>query len=160
MSAQLALPFARGRVRRDIALRAATLVLAWIHTFPAGRHLSAFFAEPSWSEAWKGFGGAMAVLLYLQSPSLQARLVVGLWRAGRHPVALAGWLLVLVHAVPAADHLPKLAANLSWADGWRGIGSFVACLWFALPVPGQARVVSRVTRLARAGFVAQRDARA
>ncbi len=138
---------ARWAVTPQISLlRVATLLLAWVHTFPALRHLEGFFAEPSLGEAWKGFGGALAVVLYLQSPALQARIVVRVWRmrVATLPVGAAGIVLAAAHAVPAFDHLPKLIAVPSWADGWRGIGSAMACAWFTLPIPTQARVLSRL----------------
>jgi hypothetical protein len=46
--------------------------------------------------------------------------------------------------------------HAAWGDAWRGLGACVAILWFALPLPVQARTVAalrgRATR-------ADRDAR-
>lgn len=119
-------------------LRAVLLVLALAHTLPAQKHLALFFADPSSSEAWKGFGASAAVLVYLLPVRSYVRVLGALWSRHRTLLVLGGWLLAVVHAVPAADHLPRLLAEISWADGWRGLGSSVACAWFVAPLRVQA----------------------
>ncbi len=132
---------ARARLRSRV-VRAVTLGLAFVHTFPANKHLHALLAAPSLSEAWKAFGAGCAILLYLLPPSTQARAIVGLWRARRGLVTMASCALVLCHLVPASDHLPKLVAHPGFGDAWRGLGSVVAVVWFLLPLSWQSRALS------------------
>lgn len=126
---------------RPALLRALTLGLAFVHTFPAWRHLVLFFARPSWDEAWKGFGALLAIAIYLFPPRHQARALATLWRRRRTLLTSAGWLLTVVHLVPALDHVPRFLGRPSWGDAWRGFGSAVAALWFAAPLPWQMRLV-------------------
>src|SRR5579859_4304252 len=72
----------RGRMvmRRSMLLRAATLVLACVHTFPATKHIAAFWRFPSLSEGWEGFGALFAIGLYLLPLRVQARGLRALWR--------------------------------------------------------------------------------
>jgi hypothetical protein len=127
-------------------LRAATIVLALVHTFPARKHLAAFVDRPSFTEGWEGFGALVAIALYLLPVRTQARALGALWREHRGALRVLTFLLALVHAVPAADHLPRFLALFDWADGWRGLGSAAAVLWFLAPAPWQARVVVASSR--------------
>jgi hypothetical protein len=122
-------------------LRAATIVLALVHTFPARKHLAAFVERPSFTEGWEGFGALVAIALYLLPVRTQARALGALWRQRRGALQALAYLLALVHAVPAADHLPRFVALFDWADAWRGLGSAAAVLWFLAPTPWQARVL-------------------
>ena len=138
---------------REVGLRACMLVLAWAHTLPALKHLRAWAESPSLDEAWKGFGATAAVVLYLLPIARVARALGTAWRRHRIVLSLAGWLLALMHFVPASDHLPKLAAAPSWGDAWRGVGSAFAMVWFVMPLPYQAMAVrmlgARPLRIAR-----------
>ncbi len=125
---------------RPLVLRAALVVLAFIHCFPAKKHLAAFAAAPSIDEAWKGFGALAAIALYLLPIRVHTRALGALWRERRIVLVALGWTLTLVHLVPAMDHLPP--AN--FGDAWRGVGSALACAWFAAPLPIQARVLGGV----------------
>ena len=136
-------------MRRATLLRATTMALAFLHTFPARKHLGLFVAAPSLSEGWKGFGALIAIGLYLLPVSVQARGLHALWR--RWPIVLRGLgaLLAVAHFVPALDHLPRLMASPSWGDAWRGVGSGMAVLWFATPLAAQGRLIAALARFAR-----------
>jgi hypothetical protein len=136
-------------MRRTAVLRLTTLALAFAHTFPARKHLTAFFEKPSWPEAWEGFGALLAVALYLTPVRVQARALTVLWREHRSLLRAAGLLLAVAHAVPAVDHLPRFFEYVDWADGWRGIGSTAAVAWFLAPVTLQGKVIAALARLAR-----------
>lgn len=136
-------------MRPAIVLRLSTCVLAYVHTFPARKHLVAFYERPSWTEAWEGFGALIAVALYLLPVSIQARALTALWQERRIVLRVCGLLLALVHAVPAADHLPRFVAAADWGDAWRGLGSTLAIAWFLAPLPIQASIVAAVARLGR-----------
>jgi hypothetical protein len=133
-------------MRHTALLRAATIVLAFVHTFPARKHLAAFVAHPSFTEGWEGFGAFAAIALYLLPVRTQARALGALWRERRGVLRVLAFLLALVHAVPAADHLPRFVALFDWSDGWRGLGSAAAVLWFLAPTPWQARVLLASSR--------------
>lgn len=133
-------------VQADRVVRAAMILFAWIHLQPAVKHLTLFARTPSIDEAWKGFGAVVACALYLQSPARVAAWLVALSRRAPALVWGVGWLLAVVHLVPAVDHVPKLIAQPSWGDGWRGVGSAFAVAWFAAPVSTQARVMGFVRR--------------
>ncbi len=124
-------------MRKDAVLRFCMLSLAWAHTFPATKHLSAFAESPSLEEAWKGFGSAAAVIIYLLPVTWIARALITTWRRHRAALSVAGWVMAIAHLVPAADHLPRLLASPSWGDAWRGLGSSISAAWFVLPVPTQ-----------------------
>jgi hypothetical protein len=128
----------RSQVAARLVLRAVLLVLALAHTLPAQKHLALFLAAPSLNEGWKGFGATAAVFVYLLPVRSYARVLGALWSRHRTLLVGGGWLLAIVHAVPAADHLPRLFAEISWADGWRGLGSSFACAWFIAPLRVQA----------------------
>jgi hypothetical protein len=137
--------------RRDqplgrFALRATLFAFAFAHSFPARKHLAAFVATPSLEEAWKGIGATVAIVLYLAPPRVHARALGALWARRRGALAAGGWVLAVAHAVPAADHLPRLAGGVTWADAWRGLGALVACAWFTLPLHWQALSVRAATR--------------
>ena len=136
-------------MKRPALLRAVTLALACVHTFPARKHLLAFAHAPSLSEGWKGFGALIAIALYLLPPAAQARALVSLWRDHRVVLRIGTAILAAAHAVPAFDHLPRFFGNGGWADAWRGFGSAIAVAWFAAPVPVQATVVAALGRLLR-----------
>jgi hypothetical protein len=126
-----------------------TLALAFVHSFPARKHLLAFFEKPSLAEAWEGFGALLAIVLYLLPVGVLARALTTLWRRHRGVLRACGVLLAVVHAVPAVDHLPRLVESVNWGDAWRGLGSAVAVVWFLSPVTLQGRVVAALARLAR-----------
>jgi hypothetical protein len=136
-------------MRRSVILRVLTLALAFVHTFPARKHLLAFAASASWSEGLKGFGAAFAIALYLLPTDLQRRGLAFLWRERRVLLRAAGIALAAVHLVPAIDHVPAFFAAPSWADAWRGFGSSIAVAWFLVPLPLQARLLSFLGRVAR-----------
>jgi hypothetical protein len=150
-------------MRRSAVLRLVTLTLAFVHTFPARRHLLAFFERPSIAEAWEGFGALLAIALYLLPVRVQARALTRLWH--EHPGFLraCGVLLAVAHAVPAADHLPRFVESASWAEAWRGLGSAVAVLWFLAPLRLQRKVIAGLARLVHLqppGFVAGNESSA
>ena len=136
-------------MRPALLLRLSTFALAYVHTFPARKHLVAFYERPSWMEAWEGFGALLAITLYLLPVSVQARALTALWQERRYVLRACGLLMALVHAVPAADHLPRFIAAPGWADGWRGLGSTLAIAWFLAPLPIQAIVIASLARLGR-----------
>ena len=129
-------------MRRTALLRTLTLALACLHTLPARKHLVAFVAAPSWTEGWKGIGAALAVALYLIPVRVQARALAHLWRRRALALRVAGVVLAVAHAVPAADHLPRFFASFTFGDAWRGIGAAIAVVWFVAPLRAQARVVA------------------
>jgi hypothetical protein len=135
---------------RTALLRLLTLALAFVHTFPARKHLAAFFERPSWTEAWEGFGALLAIVLYLLPVRVQVRALATLWREHRGLLRAGGLVLAAVHAVPAFDHLPRFVESFGWYDAWRGIGSALALAWFLMPVPFQAGLIGALARLAGA----------
>jgi hypothetical protein len=132
--------------RTDL-LRVVTLPLAFVHSFPASKHLALFFAQPSLDEAWKGFGACVAVGLYLLPPLVQARALGALFRRHSLVLSLVALALAAAHGVPALDHLPRFAASPSWGDGWRGFGAAAAFAWFLVPLAEQARVLALLLSL-------------
>jgi len=136
-------------MQRPAFLRILTIGLALVHTFPARKHLAAFFDEPSMTEGWKGFAALLAIALYLLPVRVQARALTALWREHRGVLRVCGLLLAIAHAVPAADHLPRFFLSLTWGDAWRGLGSAVAVAWFLAPVTVQGRVLVGLGRLVR-----------
>jgi hypothetical protein len=128
----------------SLLLRAALVGLAFAHSFPARKHIAAFFEAPSLAEAWKGFGAAAAVALYLLPPTVYVRALGWLWTRRRAWLSAAGILLAVAHLVPAFDHLPRFVESPTWTDGWRGVGALLAFAWFATPLSLQARVVRRL----------------
>jgi hypothetical protein len=136
-------------MRRTAVLRLLTLVLAFAHTFPARKHLAAFFEKPSLSEAWEGFGALLAIALYLLPVRIQARALTTLWREHQGLLRTLGVLLAAAHAVPAIDHLPRFVAALSWGDAWRGFGATFAMVWFLAPMTLQRRVIVAIADLVR-----------
>jgi hypothetical protein len=135
---------------RSVVLRAVTLAFAFMHTFPARKHLLAFAAAPSWSEGWKGFGALFAIGLYLLPLEVQRRGLAILWLERRVLLRAAGIVLAVVHLVPAIDHLPAFLATPTWADAWRGAGATFAVAWFLVPLRAQARAICLLGRAARA----------
>jgi hypothetical protein len=136
-------------MRRSVLLRAVTFALAFVHTFPARKHLLAFVANPSWTEGLKGFGAAFAIALYLLPTGVQRRGLAFLWRERRVLLRAAAIALAAVHLVPAVDHVPAFLAAPSWADAWRGFGSAIAVAWLLAPMPMQARLISFLGRVSR-----------
>ncbi len=130
-------------------LRLVTLALAFVHTLPARKHLSAFFEQPSLTEAWEGFGALLAIGLYLLPVRVQARALSALWCQHRILLRAFGVLLAVVHAVPAADHVPRFFESATWGDAWRGLGSTIAVAWFLAPLPLQGKALAALARLAR-----------
>jgi hypothetical protein len=131
---------------RTAVLRLLTLGLAFVHTFPARKHLTAFFEKPSLAEAWEGFGALIAIGIYLLPVRVQAKALSTLWREHRVVLRAAGVLLAAAHAVPAVDHLPRFMASITWADAWRGFGSAIAVAWFLAPVTLQRKVIASLAR--------------
>jgi hypothetical protein len=136
-------------MRRIAVIRTLTFALAFIHTFPARKHLGAFAADPSWSEGWKGVGAVVAIALYLLPVHVQSRGLAFLWRERRVLLSTVAVVLAIVHLVPALDHVPALLREPTWGDAWRGIGSAIAVAWFLAPLPAQARLISWLGRVAR-----------
>jgi hypothetical protein len=130
-------------------VRALTWLLAWVHSFPALKHLRALVITPSLSEAYKGIGAAVAVILYLAPTEWQARMLGRLWQRRHSVLTLASLVLVATHAVPALDHVPKFFDDPTWADAWRGFGAAFAVLWFTVPTPMQARAIGVLARSAQ-----------
>jgi hypothetical protein len=130
---------------KSALVRGLTVAFAFLHAFPAKKHLALFVAHPSVEEAWKGFGAALAIALYLMPLRWQARALGTLWNRHRAALLAAGAALAVVHCVPAADHLPKFFASPSWADAWRGFGALMAVVWFLMPLPMQAHALAFVT---------------
>jgi hypothetical protein len=136
-------------MRRPVLLRALTLALAFVHTFPAQKHLLGLFRDPSLSEAWKGLGALFAVGLYLLPLRVHVRGLWTLWRGRRALLRSLGFVLALVHAVPASDHIPRFVASGHWGDAWRGFGAALALAWFLAPLPVQAKIIATFGRFAR-----------
>jgi hypothetical protein len=136
-------------MRRLSILRVVTLGMAFVHSFPARRHIGLFVEAPSLSEGWKGLGALVAIGLYLLPVRVQGRALATLWNGYRTPLRIVSMLLIAAHAVPAFDHVPRFVHLPSWSDFWRGFGSLVAIAWFACPQPTQAKIVARLARLAR-----------
>ena len=123
------------------------ILLVWVHTFPAQRHIGLFLDEPSLTEAWKGFGALAAVVFYLLTPATVGRLLALLWRARLRPLTWMGLVLAVAHLVPVTDHLPRFVQTMSWGDAWRGFGALTAAVWFVAPLPIQARALRCIARL-------------
>jgi hypothetical protein len=136
-------------MRRTALLRSLTLALAFLHTLPARKHLVAFIATPSWTEGWKGIGAAVAVALYLLPIRVQAHALQHLWRRRASALRVAGVVLALAHAVPAADHLPRFVASFTFGDAWRGMGAAIAVVWFLAPLRAQARILAALAHFVR-----------
>jgi hypothetical protein len=136
-------------MRRSTVVRALTLALAFIHTFPARKHLVAFVSSPSWEQAWEGFGALVAIAIYLLPVGVQSRGLAFLWRRRRGLLRAVAMVLAAAHLVPALDHVPAFVSAPNWADAWRGLGSTLAVAWFLAPLPLQARVISLLGRAAR-----------
>jgi hypothetical protein len=132
-----------------LVVRTLAWLLAWGHSFPAIKHLRALVDVPSLAEAYKGLGAAAAVVLYLAPTEWQARALVGLWHRRRSVLTVACVALVVVHAIPALDHVPSFLHDPTWADAWRGFGAAVAVVWFTLPTPTQARALAVLARPSR-----------
>jgi hypothetical protein len=136
-------------MRRSALVRALTLALAFVHTFPARKHLATFAVDPSWAEGWKGLGAAVAVAIYLLPIGVQSRGLAFVWRERRVLLRIAGIALALVHVVPALDHVPAFFGAPTWGDAWRGFGSTLAAAWFLAPLPVQGRVISLLSWVTR-----------
>ena len=111
--------------------------------------MALFVEAPSLSEGWKGLGALLAIGLYLLPVGVQARALAALWNGYRTPLRIASVVLIVAHAVPAFDHVPRFVHAPSWSDFWRGFGSLVAIAWFSCPQPAQAKIIARLGRLAR-----------
>jgi hypothetical protein len=134
-------------VKREHFFRVVTLVLAYVHTFPARRHIGEFLTQPSWLEGWKGFGALAAVFIYLLPPLEQARALRALWNRQKTALRVAGAVLSVVHLVPAFDHIPKFIEAPSFHDAWRGFGAGLAAVWFLIPLRAQMRIMVRTRAL-------------
>jgi hypothetical protein len=130
-------------------LRVLTLGMAFVHSFPACRHIGLFVEAHSLSEGWKGLGALVAIGLYLLPVDVQARALATLWNGYRTPLRIVSMLLIVAHAVPAFEHVPGFVHLPSWSDFWRGFGALAAIAWFACPQPAQVKVIARLGRLAR-----------
>ncbi len=111
-----------------------------MHVLPARHHLGDFLAHPSLADAWKGFGAVFAMAVLALPTRVHARIAVALWRH-RALGAAVGVGIAVVHAVPAADHLPRVFYALSYGDAWRGVGAAIAIAWFLAPRGAQLAVV-------------------
>ena len=134
--------------RKMLGVRLATFGLAFLHLFPAKKHVALFVASPSLGDAWKGFGAAVAGALYLLPPTTQARALGWLWSRRRWTLRALGVALAIAHVQPAREYLPKLLEAVTWSDAWRGLGAAAAVAWFVLDVRLQARVLSRLRAIA------------
>ena len=143
-------------MHRKALVRCLTAAMAFVHAFPACSHLAAFVAAPSITEGWKGFGALLAVALYLLPVDVQARALFRAWRDRRGVLRVGGLVLAAAHAVPAWEHLPRFLQHPDWHDGWRGLLSTTAVVWFLTPVPAQSRALAALSRLAR---IAPRESR-
>ena len=128
-------------VRRFTTWTIASVGLALLHTLPARHHLGDMLAAFDASDAWKGIGATIAVVLLFVPVRTQAR-VVGILRHARL-LTLAAALLVVVHLVPALDPVPRFFSSPTFADGWRALGSCLAIMWFMAPRNVQLAVVRR-----------------
>ena len=128
-------------MRRFTPWTIASVALALLHTLPARHHLEEMLASFTLSDAWKGVGAAGAVALLVVPVQRQARVIALLRRA--HLLFLAALVLVVVHLVPALDHVPKFLASPTFADGWRALGSCLAIVWFGAPRDFQLAVMRR-----------------
>lgn len=128
-------------MRRFTTWTVVSLALALLHTLPARHHLADMLASFNASDAWKGIGATISVAFLLVPARKQARIIGSLRHA--RLLALTAALLVVVHLVPALDHVPKLLASPNFADGWRAVGSCLAILWFGAPSTLQLAVVRR-----------------
>jgi hypothetical protein len=135
-------------MRRTAVVRVATFALAFVHTFPARNHITAFLGRPSFAEGWEGLGALAAVGLYGLPVAVQARMLAALWRRRRAVLRAAGLLLAMAHVVPASDHLPRFFESGRWYDAWRGLGSTLAVIWFLAPLPLQGRAIAALARFA------------
>jgi len=107
-------------MRRAALLRILTLALAFVHTFPARKHVAAFLAVPSWTEGWQGFGAGLAIVLYLLPVAVQTRGLQLLWRRRatlalvwfaaplRAQARILGWLVRFFRASPGPKAAPLL----------------------------------------------------
>jgi hypothetical protein len=136
-------------MRHPALLRALTLALAFIHSFPAQKRLIALARAPSLNEAWKGFGALFAVALYLLPLEVHVRGLRVLWRERRGLLRVGGVLLAAAHAVPAGDHLSRFLSTWQWGDAWRGLGAAIALAWFLVPLRAQATILATLARIAR-----------
>lgn len=134
-------------MKREHFFRVATLLLAYVHTFPALRHLGEFLTQPSWQEGWKGFGALIAVIVYLIPPLEQARAMRALWNRRKTALRVAGMVLSVGHLVPAFDHIPKFVEAPSFHHAWRGFGAGLAAVWFLIPLQAQMRLMVRARGL-------------
>jgi hypothetical protein len=126
-----------------------------MHILPARHHLAQLVVQPSLPDAWKGAGAALAVAFLMLPTRSQAKLFVLL--RGRAFITIAALALVLVHLVPASDHIPRFVSSPSFADGWRAAGTLVAVTWFAAPRTFQfaiLRLLGRRIALRRSEFAA------
>lgn len=131
-------------VRRITIFSLATIGLALLHVLPARHHLADMASRFNLSDAWKGIGAAVAIAVLALPFENQAKVVAFLKR--RKWLGAAALLLVVVHLVPAADHVPKLLAAPSFGDAWKAIGSVLAIAWFLAPRSVHVAVLQVVTR--------------
>jgi hypothetical protein len=143
-------------MRRAAVLRIITIGLAFLHSFPARKHLGLFVQEPSLREGWKGLGALVAIALYLLPPAVQARGLSRLWRERRGLLRVASAVLVVAHGVPALDHVPRFVGAPNFGDMWRGCGAVLAMAWFASPQSFQVRIMASLGRMLRGGRVGTR----
>ncbi len=130
-------------------LRGITIALAAMHLLPARHHLADFFASPSMSDAWKGFGALVAITLLALPQRVQARLATLVWK-----YRAIGVVIAAAHVVPALDHLPKLVASFTFGDAWKGLGATFAVLWFLAPRRLQLAILRAPKATMKAALVA------
>ena len=130
----------RAVIARLSPLRVVLALLALGHTYPVRRHLALLWTEPSFGEAWKGFGPLIAIIVFCLPVRWYANGLRALLK--RRALLCAGTAaLIAAHLVPATEHVPAFLAHPSWADGWRGVGAATAVVWFILPLAVQGRIV-------------------
>ncbi len=128
--------------------RVIAVSLAALHVLPARHHLADMFARFNGADAWKGIGAAIAVAFLLLDCRVHSR-VIATFKKNPPLLPLGAALLVIVHLVPAIDHVPKFFAHVNFADGWRALGASIAIMWFASPRAFQLAVVRLLNQRVR-----------
>ena len=72
-----------GRTSRWHTVSIVATLLAIAHVVPAADHLPKLFASPTWPDAWRGLGAAIAVAWFASPRALQLRLVRAWFRPFR-----------------------------------------------------------------------------
>lgn len=142
-----ALRFASSLLRQTRVRRALLALLALMHTFPLRSHLAKFLENASFADGWK-WGGALVAIAICLGPT-RVRRAIGRVLKERPGLAMAVMaLLVVAHALPTNDHLPRAILAPSWADTWRGVSALIGVLVFAWGVEqSRRRLAGRMARI-------------